>query len=102
MGLAYVCLSLCVCVEGVFPLAQSGKTSIFEDGRDVRLSEMQACLLCWMVTSVCVGVGVFGYVRRVLGFGWVDAGLFLCTAEEVCVIGETRMLYFCWCVLFLI
>ena len=28
---------------------------------------MQVCLLCWAVTSLCVGVGVFGYVCKVLG-----------------------------------
>ena len=28
---------------------------------------MQVCLLCWAVTSLCVDVGVFGYVYKVLG-----------------------------------
>ena len=46
-----------------------------------------------MMISVCIDLGVLGYVCSVGGFGG-------CMGEEVCVVGETRMGYFCWPVFF--
>lgn len=51
---------------------------------------MQTCLLCWTVTSVCVDVGVSGYVCRVLGVLVGVWGVVMCTGEEVCVVGKTE------------
>ena len=64
-----VCVCLFVCLHrGCVSMGPEWKASIFEYGCAMGLSgSLQMCLLCWMVTSVCVDIGVFGYVCRLLG-----------------------------------